>query len=375
MTKRDLPRYVYRHVDRYGKLRLYFRPPGRGSTSLPNDPTSPEFAAAYRAAIESLDEARQTPKKILARAKPRTLRWLCDQYFDCIEFKRLDPRTQRTRRQIIEHCLHEKIAPRAKETFADCPLDVVTAKAIKVLRDRKADYPEAANNRIKAFRQIYSWALEAEIDDTIKGNPARDVRYFPSTGEGFHSWTVDELEQFEAHHPIGTRARLALALLLYTGQRRSDVVRFGRQHVRPGSFEIGGEGVRINWLFFTQWKNRNRKPIRLEIPIIPELQRIIDASSTGDLTFLVTEYGHPFTSNGFGNKMRRWCDEAGLPQCSSHGLRKAAAVRLAELGCTDREIMSILGHITQKQVDLYTRGVRQRRLAENVLRRITRASE
>jgi len=372
---RDLPKYVYRHVDRHGKLRLYFRPPGKGSTPLPSDPTSPEFAAAYKAALVSLEDERQAPKAILSRPKVRTLRWLCDQYTSSTEFKRLDPRTQRVRRQIIEHCLNEPIRPGASETFGDGPLEVITPKAIKVLRDRKADFPEAANSRVKAFRQVYSWALEAEVDDSIKTNPARDVRYFQSTGEGFHSWTMEELEQFEARHPVGTRARLALALLLYTGQRRSDIVRFGRQHLRPGEIEFTGRKIRCNWLHFTQWKNRNRKPVRLEIPVIPELQRIIDASPTGDLTFLVTELGQPFTANGFGNKMRQWCDEAGLPQCSAHGLRKVAAVRLAELGCTTLEIASILGHMTLKQIELYTRSVRQRRLAENVLRRVISSAE
>ena len=127
----------------------------------------------------------------------------------------------------------------------------------------------------------------------MKSNPARDVSYLRGRLGGFHSWTIDEVERYEKCHPIGSTARLALALLLYTGQRRSDVVLFGRQHVRGG------------WLQFTQQKKRHRRPITLELPILPVLQRILDASNTGDLAFLVNENGQPFTANGFGNKMRQ----------------------------------------------------------------------
>jgi len=150
-------------------------------------------------------------------------------------------------------------------------------------------------------------------------------------------------------------ARLALALLLYTAQRRSDVVLFGRQHVRNGKLQ------------FTQQKNRRKSPVTLSIPVLPALQEIIDASPCGDLTFLVTEFGKGFTANGFGNRMRKWCDEAGLPLCSAHGLRKAAAARLAELGCTEEEIKAVTGHRTSKEVSRYTRGARQSVLAERAM--------
>jgi integrase len=113
-----------------------------------------------------------------------------------------------------------------------------------------------------------------------------------------HSWTIEEVLQFEKRHAIGTKARLALALLLYTGQRRSDVVAFGRQHIKSA------------WITFTQVKNRKRKPITLSIPVPPELKAIIDATPSGSLTFLVTSFGKP-TASGFGNWFRERCDEAG----------------------------------------------------------------
>ena len=222
-------------------------------------------------------------------------------------------------------------------------------------RDEMADRPEAANGMVKALRQLYRFALRYDHHDD---NPAEKVEYRSGNAEGFHSWTLEEIAKFEEKHPVGTMARLALALAFYTGQRRADLVQLGRQHVRDG------------WLVFTQHKGRNRKPVRMEIPIIPELQRIIDATPTGDLTYLVTAFNRPFTSNGFGNRFRKWCDEAELPHCAVHGLRKAAAARLAELHCTESEIMAITGHTTSKEVTRYTRAASQKTRAESVLWRL-----
>lgn len=151
---------------------------------------------------------------------------------------------------------------------------------------------------------------------------------------------------------------LLAALLLYTAQRRSDVVRFGHKMAHN------------RWLKFTQTKNASRQPVTLEIPIIGELQRIIDATTPlGTDTYLVTEFRKPFSVAGFGNRFRKWCDEAELPHCSAHGLRKACAARLAEVGASDRQIMAITGHQTAKEVDRYTKGARQRQLASAAMQK------
>jgi len=144
--------------------------------------------------------------------------------------------------------------------------------------------------------------------------------------------------------------------------RSSDLVQFGHQRVQ---YE-GGPG----WLNFTQHKGRNRHPVQLEIPVTPELQGIIDAAETGDLTFLVSACGQPFTSAGFGSRFRAWCDKAGLKHCSVHGLRKAATKRLAEIGCTELKIVAITGHQTSKEVTRYTKGASQRTRAESALRKM-----
>jgi Phage integrase family len=140
------------------------------------------------------------------------------------------------------------------------------------------------------------------------------------------------------------------------------VVLFGRQHVRDGV------------LTFTQQKNRARRPVRLFIPLHPELQAILDATPSAGLTFLTSEHGEPFASpDSFGNAFRRWCREAALPHCSAHGLRKAAASRLAERGATPHEIMAVTGHRTLKEVERYTREASRGVMAASAMARMSAA--
>jgi integrase len=334
-----------------GVLRFYFRRKGQPKVRLPGVPGTDEFNAAYYEALNGAGKAKATGPSLSTK---NTLRWLCEQYFGAAEYKHLDDRTRHVRRQILESCWKEPVKPCSDKLFGDMPLAMFNAKGVRVLRDRKADLKEAANGRIKALRQVFAWAVKPEVElSTV--NPARDVPYFKSGSEGFHSWTIGEVEQFEKRHPIGTKARLALALMLYTGQRRSDIVLFGRQHIRDG------------WLKFTQQKGRNRKPISLEIPVHPDLQAIIDKSPCGDLTFLVTEFGQGFTANGFGNWFRKRCNEADLDHCSAHGLRKAAASRLADKGASEHQIMAVTGHQTSKEVTRYTKAARQKVLARSAV--------
>lgn len=241
---------------------------------------------------------------------------------------------------MLEASFKEPVHPGSKELFADFPLERLTMKSLRVLRDRKADAPGAASHRVKALRVVFKWALDEEL---ITSNPARDLSRLPIIAGGYHSWTVEEVAQFEARHPIGSKARLALALLMWTGVRRSDVVQLGRQHARGG------------WLKFVQTKNSRRKPVTIEVPILPELQRVLDASPCGDLTYLITEYGRPFTVWGFGNWFRDRCREAGVPG-SAHGLRKASAATAAENGATSQQLMAIFGWLSLNEAERYSRN-------------------
>ena len=341
-------KYVIEDVDRHGNVRLYFRRKARNKIRLPGLPGSAEFMQAYRLALGG-SEPQLIRKPVRGtKGSQGSLKWLCQAYFGSAEFKQLDHRTARVRRNLIDQLCRE---------HGDKPARLMEVRHVRAIRDARAGHPEAANSILKALRQVFSYGVAAGIIDR---NAAKDVPYLKSGSQGFHSWTLEDVQQFEGRHPIGTKARLALALLLYTGQRRSDVIQFGRQHVRDG------------WISFTQHKNRNRKPISLSIPVIPELEKIIAASPCGDLTFLVTEFRRPFTAAGFGNKFRFWCDQANLSHCSAHGLRKATATRLAERGASEHEIMAITGHQTSKEVSRYTRAARQRILAKSAMARFSR---
>ena len=325
----------------------------RPKVRLHGTPWTPEFMAAYEAA-----KAEPAAEKKSGIASG-TWRWLCVKYFaECADFKRLDDRTQHVRRRILEGTFDEPIAPGSPKLFRDIPLAMMGVEAIEVLRDRKSATPEAANARVKAIRQVFKWGMckkSAEGRPCAPGNPAREVSYLKSGSTGFHTWTPEDVSQFEERHPVGTKARLAMALLLFTGQRRSDVTRLGRQHVRNGR------------LTFTQHKGRKHKPTQLTLPILPVLQRIIDASPCGDLTFLMNDLNRPFTDAGFGNKFRQWCDEAGLRHCSAHGLRKAGATIAANNGATTKQLMAIFGWSSSKMADHYTRAADQVRLADSAM--------
>ena len=334
-------RYVYEDIDRHGNVRVYIRVPGRKIVRLRCEVGSPEFWEIYNATLAGEDSA---PRR--QATKPGSWRAVLQRYFASAEYKRLGKDTRRVRRQILD---------RVTEQHGDKPFARMEARHVRKLRDDNCDRPEAANAIVKAIRQVFTWALEAEVEG-VSRNPAKDVPYLKGNGDGFHAWSVAEVRQFEDRHPIGTKARLALALLLFTGVRRGDVVRLGRQ------MEQVEEGMR--WLVFTENKGQSRKAKHRELPILPELQEVIDRTPSGHLTYLVTEFGKPYSAPGFGNWFRRRCDEAGLPQCSAHGLRKAGATIAANNGATEHQLMSIFGWETAKQAGVYTRKANRKRLAK-----------
>jgi len=332
-------KHLERFKDRHGKVRLYYRI-GKGvRTPLRSPEGSPEFWEDYQDAANGIVHT----KVKYQRAEAGTLRWLVESYYTSAAFKGLQDCTKAARRGILEHFCENHGTKRYAH---------LQSKHIRKIRDGMADRPEAANGLLKALRQVFKHALEYDFVDVNPGTQISNLK--PNNKNGFHAWSIEEVEQFKAAHPIGTKPRVAMSLLLYTGQRRSDVVTMGRQHVRDG------------WMDVTQQKTGKK----LSIPVLDELKAVLDAGPTGDLTYLVTQYDKPFTSNGFGNWFRRQCDAAGLPQCSAHGLRKAAASGLAEKGCSTHEIMSITGHDSLQEVQRYTKAAEQKQLAERVRFRI-----
>lgn len=367
--KRHLPKYVVADKDRHGNVRLYFndRKRGTGKIRLPDDPTSSAFARAYADALDGKRPAPEAPPRpAISRPGNGTLRWLVAEYLSSPRFNALAEETRKNRRLVLEAACRETVAPDHPMTFGEVAIRDVTPKAIRVLRDNKRDTPFAADNRMGALKLVFDWALDEEIEG-VDRNPVRDVRRFNPKSDGHHTWTIDEVRQFEAKFPVGTTPRLAMALMLYTGQRKSDIVRMGPGMVR---FYRDENGRTAECLEFVQHKNRRRAPKAMYLPILPELRDIIARSPTGSETFLVNAKGLPFSDNVFSHWFRRQCDAAGLPQCTAHGLRKAAASIAAENGATDRELMALFGWRTERQANTYTRAADQRRMASRSIRLI-----
>jgi integrase len=343
------PRYVQGFVDRHGKPRFYFRRAGFKSASLPGLPWSPEFMNAYQEAV-----AGQPALVGSERVTPGTMRALAVSYYASLEFRSLKGITQGVYRNIIDRFCRETDAK--GQPNGDKRAATLQREHIVKLMTARADKPDSANGLRKVLRAMMKHAIDISIrtDD-----PTRDVKALrPKSKLGFHRWTEAEISHFEATHPIGTKARLALAAGLYTGQARQDVVAMGPQHIRDEA---------LHWI---RAKTADSTGIELTIPIHPDFRAIIDATPNRHLTFLVTELGKPFTAAGFGNWFREQCDMAGLHHCTFHGLRKAASVRLAEAGCTPHEIASITGHATLKEIVRYTQTGDRKRLAAAAMEKV-----
>jgi integrase len=329
-------KYVQAFADRHGARRYYFRRAGTPRVALPSPPGGKAFMAAYAAALEMgaspVGAERTAPGSITA---------LIVAYYESAEFRQLAPITQSTYRGVIE---------RFREDHGARPVRTLQTRHIAKLLDDMSDRPGAAHNLRRVLRILMRFAVER---NWRTDNPALNIkRQRRALGSGgYRCWTDEDIVQFEGYWTEGSRARLALALLLYTGQRRADVVGMGQQHVSAGRIHVC----------------QSKGGARLAIPIHKALADAIAAAPLG-MTFIVTAAGKPMSPAGFTNWFRDCAREAGLPERSSpHGLRKAAARRLAEAGCTLNQIMSVTGHKTMAEVAVYTAAVDQVRLADSAM--------
>jgi integrase len=331
MTPIRLP-YIHRFEDRHGKPRYYFRRSGRKQVRLPH-PSSPEFMDAYKSAR---DHGARTEVGV-TRSRSGTIGALVSAYLNSPAFKNLASETQRSRRGILE---------RFRDEHGDKRVETLERRHVQMMLNAKANTPSAARNFLNALRVLMEFAVECGIRPD---NPTFGIKRPKIRTDGWRTWTEEDISAFETKHPIGSQARLAMALMLHTGQRRSDIVHMGWQQVRDGVIEV---------------RQRKTKTV-LKIPIHPELQKILDATPSNHLPFLATTAGKPFTSAAsFGNWFGERCREAGLPKgTAAHGFRKATCRRLAEAGCSALQIMAISGHRSLSEVQRYCSAAEQEGLA------------
>ena len=332
-------RFVVADRDRHGNVRYYFRRKGEKKVRLHGIPGSKEFMDVYQKALSGLEKSTSAGRP----AKPGCFGHVCTLYCSNAVFGKLNVKTQIWRRRVLDEICRQ---------CADFPIDKMRPSDVRKLRDQKKEFPSASEARLKALRALFRFACD---QDLAAVDPTIGVRPLENFSEGHHTWTTDQIAQFERRHPVGSKARLAMALMLYTACRRGDVIRLGPQHIKDGQLE------------YRQAKNSKRKPSDISIPVHADLMEIIQATPREHLTFLTTEYAKPFTDAGFGNWFRDRCNEAGLKDCSAHGLRKASAKHLAECGATTLEIMSIAGHKSLGEVERYTRAAGRKTLAESAM--------
>ncbi len=236
--------------------------------------------------------------------------------------------------------------------------------------EARADKPDSANGLRKVLREMMKVAVKLEWRDDDPTLGVKKIK--PKKKGGFHPWTDADIATFAERHAVGTKARLAMTLGLRTGQARQDVILMGEQHITREQDEHGHELEVLNWV---RKKTEDKTGLELAIPVHPELRAIIDATPSGHLTFLVNELGAPFTAAGFGNWFRDRCNEAGLPHCSFHGLRKAAATRLIDAGCDVVEAAAITGHASLKELQRYIETRDRKRAARRAMHKLISGTE
>lgn len=344
MTKIRL-KHIHEYRDRHGKVRRYVRLPGRQKVPLPGAPGTEAFMAAYEAALAG-EALSQNVEIGAGRTKPGTVNAAVVSYFNSAAFHAGAPDTRRTRRNILE---------RWRIEHGDKRIALLRPEHIARMVAAKAETPSAARNFLLTLRALMAHCL---VQGLIDADPTQGVKRAPIKTAGYRTWTEADIGAFEAKHAIGSRARLALALLLYTAQRRSDVVRLGRQHVRDGLLHL----------------RQQKTGTTLTIPVHPELAAVLEATPSDNLTFLTTAGGKPFSAAGFTNWFREMCNEAGLPKgTSAHGLRKAACRRLAEAGCSANVIAAVSGHASLREVQRYTAAADQARMARSAIETVAKA--
>jgi integrase len=337
----------FKHVntfkDRYGKLRHYFRRPGRKAILLPGEPGSSEFVEAYHAAMNNL------PRREIGQDRSRagTVDAVLKAYYASQTWQNMALGTQRNHRTALD---------RFRKQFGEGPINRMTRKHVTDLLEAMPPIP--GRNFLVSVRALMQYAVKKELrsDDPTEGVE----RIKPPASDGWRTWTDEEISQYEAYWPIGSMPRLAFALALYTSQRRSDVVQMGPQHIKAG------------WMIITPKKTKRTTGKTLRLKIDARLQHVIDNTpQSGHLAYIVNQWGKPFADgSSFGEAFKGWCRKAGLPNdLSLHGLRQAFCRIAVEEGASESEVRSYTGHTTSRQLQPYIQARDEAILAERLMDR------
>ena len=324
---RPRPPHLHKQVTRHGKITWYVRFGHGPKTRVHGEYGTPEFEEAYRIALAG------DQKKPKLKAAQGSLGWLWLLYRQSSAWSALKKPTRKQRENIMAHVL---------KSAGKHPLSLISRATIIAGIDRRSATPFQAKNFLSTMRGIFVWALETNL---VQIDQIHGVKVKKPKTNGFPVWTEEDIAQYEARWPLGTRERVMLDVFAYTGLRRGDAARVGKQHVRDGTISIQTEKTGM-WVY---------------LPLLPILRQTLDAGPLGDLAFLARHDGQPFSKEGLGNAFRDACRAAGIIGKSAHGLRKAAATRLADNGATESQLEAIFGWSGGQMAALYTRGANRRK--------------
>ncbi len=338
MKKRNPFPGVTRMVDRHGKVRWRFRAKSGFTTYLPGPYNSAEFRAAYEAAVQG---SKVRPNR--STAAHGTFAWLIEEYIRSAKYADLSDGRRRSLRSLLDWI---------RGKVGDLPFNRMTPLHVERLMAKK-DGPVAANNVKKTLSILFNYAVKHSLAGQ-KVNPASHADTRKTGGDGFYTWTRADVAKFLDHHGPGTKARLAMLIFYYTGAARGDASRLGWQNVKNGriAFKRGKTGGEV------------------DMPIAQPLAEDLDRLPKDQMLFLTHGRGLPYRPETLGMWFKDRCIEAGLPQCTSHGLRKAAATILAEGAGTEHEVMAFLGHKTPKEGATYTKKASRARLTDSAMAKI-----
>ena len=343
---RKPPRGLRAEITRHGTAIWVYRAPGLYH-QMKNAPGSVAFWQEYTDASRGLRVAAPAQPGLL-HSDPNSFAWLVDRFLSSSTHLAKEEPTRKARKNVLMRIVARDDGKVGATAFRD-----ITEKDIRSLRDKIATEDgkvpmqdvgkevdgvvlgkaPMANGTVAILRVVFNWAVE--VEQVLDRNPCLGVKAFSYDKGTNYVWTDEDMLRFEKFFPLGTRERLAYALLLYTGQRSNDVKRMGRQHITPK------DG--IDWLVTPRQRKTGKEA---GVPVMPVLAEAIAASKTGDLTFIVGDDGAPLKD--FGRWFRDACDKAGVPECTPHGLRHAGATRLASRGARASTLIKIYGWSIQQ---------------------------
>lgn len=332
---------VSRVYDRHGKPRWRFRMTGKASAYMPGEYGSAEFRIAYEKALNG-DPAETSVR----HHQHGTFDWLIEHYKRTPKWKKLAPISQKNLGNEFD---------RFSADYGTRRLSTLRMEHVEAIIAKKADTPAGANRLLKLIRRLTRFGIKKGLrtDD-----PTLGVERYKENPDGFHTWTEEEIVQFEDYHGIGSKAVLAERLIVNSGAAREDVVCLGWQSIRDGRIayrriKTGGD---------------------VDLPILEDLEEVLKALPTNRLLFLThSAKDLAYKPETFGNWFHDRCAAAGLPHCSSHGLRKAGATRLADAGASEWEVMAFLGHSTPDEARTYTKKANRKRLGDSGMDKVARA--